>query len=91
MAEVVATIKIMPDSPDVNLEEIKTKVLEKIKELFGDGETRVEEEPIGFGLSALKIIFLMDENKPDTTPIEEAVKGIEGVASAEVVDVRRAL
>ena len=73
------------------LEDIKVKALEEIKKLFGDSETRVEEEAIGFGLSALKIIFVMDESKPDTTPIEEAIKNIEGVISAEVVDVRKAL
>ena len=50
-----------------------------------------EQEPIAFGLKALKITFAMDENKGSTDTLEEDINGIEGVNSVEVVDVRRAI
>ena len=81
----------MPKSPDVNLDKLKEKIKEKIKNFFGETETKEEIEPVAFGLSALKIIFVMDEEKGDTEKLEEEIKNLEEVNSVEVVDVRRAL
>ena len=90
MAKVVVTLKIMPDSPKVNLDVLQKAALKKIKDAIGDTETKVEKEAIGFGLNALKILFVMDENK-NVDVIEESVRKIKGVQSVDVVDVRRAI
>lgn len=90
MAEVVVTLRVMPESPDVDLGELERMVLEKIKDEIGETETKVEREAIGFGLSALKVIFVMDENRK-VDPVEETVSKVEGVQSVDVVDVRRAI
>tara|TARA_Y100000310_G_scaffold218438_1_gene219728 strand:+ start:5919 stop:6194 length:276 start_codon:yes stop_codon:yes gene_type:complete len=90
MANVIVTFKVMPESPEVDLEDLKDKVVVKIEE-FGIKIGKVEEEPIGFGLKALKIIFIMDESEGSTDKIEDGVKKIENVKSVEAVDVRRAL
>ena len=42
-------------------------------------ETKTEQEPIAFGLKALKIIFVMDEAKGSTDELESKIKEIEGV------------
>jgi elongation factor 1-beta len=91
MARVVITLKIMPESPDVNLEELEKKVLESIKKDLGDVETKVEKEEIGFGLNSLKVMFVMEEEKGSADPIADKIGQIEGVSSAEVVDARRAI
>ena len=91
MANVVVTIKIMPESPEVSLSNLKDQIVEKIKNFAGEGDTKVEEESIGFGLSALNIMFILDENKSNTKPLEEDISNIEGVGSVEVTDVRRAI
>ena len=90
MAKVVVTLKIMPESPDVDLDNLQKKVLKKIRDAFGDTETKVEREAIGFGLNALKILFVMDENKKTET-LENSIREIEEVQSVDVVDVRRAI
>lgn len=90
MAEVIVTLKIMPESPDTALDKIKDLAEEHIK-AFGGETGRVEEEPIAFGLKALKMIFVMDEAKGSTDELEKNVSGIEGVVSVEVTDVRRAI
>ncbi len=94
MATAVVTVKVMPTSPEVNLDEIKEKVQALIRE-FTDrndpADQKVEIEPVAFGLKALKIIFTMDEAKGSPDAIEDKVTAIEGVQSFEVVDVRRAI
>ena len=94
MATAVVTVKVMPSSPEVNLDEVKEKVQAVIREFTerdSPEDQKVEVEPVAFGLKALKIIFTMDEAKGSPDAIEEKVKSIEGVQSFEVVDVRRAI
>lgn len=91
MAQMVVTIKVMPVSPEVSLENLKKEIEKKVKAFAGEGEVRFEEEPIGFGLSALNVLFAMDEEKGSTEKLEENLKNIEGVVSAEVVDMRRGI
>jgi len=90
MARVVITLNIMPESPDVDLGEVLSaakKDLEKFKAVF----MRVEEEPVAFGLKALKLTFSVDEKGGDTEPLEEKIKTIEGVQSVEVISASRGL
>ena len=90
MADIIVTLKIMPESAETNLEEIKSKAAEKIK-AFGGEIGKTEIEPVAFGLKALKIYFVMDEAKGSTDPLEKQIQEINGVNSVEVVDVRRAV
>jgi len=81
-------IKIMPTSPDVNLEEIKTKAKKIIEK--GKGEkVAFTEEPIAFGLKAIIASFSQDESE-GLDPIEQELKTIENVNSIQVIDMRRA-
>lgn len=91
MTNAVVTIKVMPESPDVNIEELEKKVKEKITAFAGEGDTKVTIEPVAFGLKSLNIIFVMDESIGSTEPLEKEVDSIEGVNSIEVTDVRRAV
>jgi len=81
-------IKLMPISPDVNLEELKEKAKEIIESSNGM-RTSFEEQPIAFGLKAVIAGFDLDEEN-ELEPIEEALRKIENVNSAEVTDMRRA-
>lgn len=91
MATVVATIKIMPTSPEVELGALESEAIKKIKGFAGEGETKTEIEPIAFGLKAVKITFVMDESLGSPDAVSEQIAELEGVNSAEVIDVRRAL
>jgi elongation factor 1-beta len=87
MGEVVATIKLMPESPDEDLIKIKEKIEKSIPsetELY-----KIEEEPIAFGLVALLIMVVVSDAEGGTEEVEEIMSKIEGVASIEVVDIRR--
>ncbi|MFH1787239.1 MAG: elongation factor 1-beta [archaeon] len=88
MGTALIKIKIMPTSPDVNLEEIKEKTKMVIEENKGE-KCVFEEEPIAFGLKAVIAGFSLDEEY-ELEPIEQSLRQIENVNSAEVSDMRRA-
>ncbi len=88
MGTALITIKLMPVSPDVNLEEIKEKAKALLEEKQGKN-ARFEEQPIAFGLKAVIVYFDIDESI-DLDPIEEELGKIENVNSSQVTDMRRA-
>ena len=90
MADVFITLKIMPAAVDTDLKPIESKAVDEIK-AYGATVTKVEIEPIAFGLSSLNITILMDESKGATDPLEEKLLEIDGVAGVSVIDVRRAI
>jgi elongation factor 1-beta len=81
-------IKIMPLSPETNLEEIKQKAKNIIEGKKGKN-CNFEEELIAFGLKAIIAGFEIDESLP-LEPIEDALKETENINSVEIVDMRRA-
>jgi len=95
MASVIITLKLMPTSPEVDLDKLFDDAVKHINafidEKHKNGEMRKEIEPIGYGLKALKIIFVMDEAQGGTEALEETLAKIADVESVEVTDVRRAL
>jgi len=90
MAQVIVTLKIMPEDPSISLEEIKSKASDIITEFEGKVQSS-NEEPVGFGLKALVIGFSIDEAKGSPDPIAEKIESLEGIKSAQVTMVSRAL
>lgn len=82
-------IKLMPSSPDINLEEVEKKA-GKILEEKEVKNPQFEKQPIAFGLNALIILFAWPEEK-ELEELENDLKKIEDVKSAEVIDIRRAI
>jgi elongation factor 1-beta len=91
MAKAIVSFRVMPESPDVDLKALEELCLIKIKEFAGETETKLEIEPIAFGLKALNFKFVMDENLGSTEPLENSISEIEDVSSMEILDVRRAI
>jgi elongation factor 1-beta len=81
-------IKLMPTSPDVDLEKIKADAQAVIEGEKGQ-HTRFEEEPIAFGLKAVILGFDMPEEQ-ELDPFESKLAKIENVNSVQVIDMRRA-
>ena len=81
-------IKIMPSSPSTDLEEIKEDAKELIEQKGGKN-CKFEEEAIAFGLKALIVSFDINEEE-ELEPIEEGLRNIENINSAQVIDMRRA-
>ena len=81
----------MPESPEDSLSTIEAEAKKKIIDFVGEGEIRVEQVPLAFGLKSLKLIFVMSEDQGSTEPLEDKLASISKVKSVEVTDVRRAL
>jgi len=88
MGTALVKIKIMPTSPEVDLDVIREVAKDIVGKNKGTG-TYFEEQPIAFGLKAVIVGFAIDEND-ELEPIEKALREMEDVSSAEVSDMRRA-
>ncbi|MEA1985178.1 MAG: elongation factor 1-beta [Euryarchaeota archaeon] len=87
MGGVAATIKIMPEGVDTDLEALAGKLegaLPEGTELYG-----VKEEPVAFGLKALMVVVMLGDAEGGTEPVEVAFAAIDGVEGVQVVEVGR--
>ncbi len=82
MGDVAVIIKIMPESPEVDLVALQTLIKEKLP-----GTQDMLVEPIGFGLSSLKVAIVVPDAEGSTEEAEATLRGLEGVESAEIVSV----
>jgi len=80
MGHVEMILKIMPESPDIDLAAMTATIRDQVP------QTRdVKEEPIGFGLSALKVLVVVPDEAGRPDEVEATLKAIEGVESVEVI------
>ena len=87
MAEVLATIKVMPDSPERDLEQLKDAIKAVIPE---DAKLHeIQEEPIAFGLVALNTQVIVDDGEGGTESTEAALNDVEGIESVQVTGIGR--
>ncbi len=84
MGNVMVVFRIMPDGTDTDLEKIKSS-------LVGLDARKTEEEPLAFGLIAIKAYFVVPDAEGGTENLEKSVKAIDGVSEAEIVEVNRML
>jgi len=75
MGMVAAEFKIMPESPEVDLEGIKAEISKMMK--VQDSKI----EPIAFGLNALKILIIVPDKEMED--IEGKLRTIKGVSEVE--------
>jgi len=83
MGEVAITFEIMPDGPEIDLEGIKAKVNEKIGGISKIEQTEIK--PIAFGLKALVMNVVVEDQEGIMDRLEEEIASVEGVQNAKVV------
>jgi elongation factor 1-beta len=81
-------VKIMPSSPDTNLDAIKNSAKE-LMEKEGAKNISFEVRDIAFGLKAVIMKMAWIEEK-DTSIIEDGLAKIDNVSSVMIEDYRRA-
>jgi elongation factor 1-beta len=82
MGSVAVIIRVMPESPEVNLAELKIALKQKLP-----GIQDMQEEPIGFGLKAIKLAAVVNDAGGETDAIEQLLNEIPGVERAEIIEV----
>jgi len=88
MGTALIQLKIMPESPDSDLNEIQKQAEKIIQENQGQNP-QFKTEPVAFGLNSITASFSIDESI-QTDPFETKIKEIPNVSSAEIIDFRRA-
>ncbi len=81
MGEVAVKIKVYPENPD-KLEDVKKEVGELVKVV------KIEEEPIGFGLIAAVVTFVMEDGG-GLDELEEKIAALPNVSQVQVVGMGR--
>jgi elongation factor 1-beta len=82
MGSVAVIARVMPDSPEVDLDQLKKALKEKLP-----GIQEIREEPIGFGLKALKLVAIINDAGGETDAIEKSLSEVAGVERAEIIEV----
>jgi elongation factor 1-beta len=82
MGNVAVIIRIMPESPEVDLEKLKVDLKKKLP-----GIQDIKEEPIGFGLKAIKLAAVVNDAGGQTDAIEQSLSEVPGVERAEIIEV----
>ena len=80
MGMVGLTLHVMPESPEVNMHDLK-KHISEVKHV-----RQVSEKPIGFGLVKLDVLLVFDD-KAGAGDSEDKIRAIHGVGSVESGDV----
>ncbi|MFB6169657.1 MAG: elongation factor 1-beta [Haloarculaceae archaeon] len=87
MGKVAAQLKVMPQSPEVDLDELQDRLEESLPE--GAKINGVERDDVAFGLVALLPTVVVPDEAGGTEAVEEAFAGVEGVESVSVESVGR--
>jgi len=90
MADVILTFKLMGESPEVDMASLK-ETATKICSEFDAEVGKTEEQPIAFGIKALLLYVVRAESKGSADELEKRLGELEGVKSAQVIDVRRTM
>ncbi len=81
MGMVAIILKVMPESPEVDLVALKREIQEKVPSVRD-----IREEPIGFGLKALKVAAIVNDAGGESDAVETEIQKISGVERAEIVE-----
>jgi len=87
MGKVAARVKVMPEGPDVDLDELQERLEHALPE--GAQIKGFERDDVAFGLVALLPTVVVPDDAGGTGAVEESFAGVAGVESVAVEDVGR--
>ncbi|MFW5895950.1 MAG: elongation factor 1-beta [archaeon] len=87
MGDVAAKMKVMPESPEVDLDELEDRLENSLPE--GAEIRGYDRDDVAFGLVALLTTVVVPDDAGGTEAVEEAFRDVEGVESITVESVGR--
>lgn len=87
MGKVAAKIKIMPQSPEIDLDDLQERLEGSLPE--GAKIKGFERDDVAFGLVALFPTVIIPDEAGGTDAVEEAFADVDGVESVDVDTVGR--
>ena len=87
MGKVAARMKVMPQSPEIDLDALQERLENSLPE--GAKISRVDRDDVAFGLVALLPTVIIPDDAGGSDAVEEAFSQVEGVESVKVDQVGR--
>jgi len=87
MGKVAARLKVMPEDPDVDLDDLQAALESSLPE--GAEINGFERDSVAFGLVALLPTVIVPDDAGGTEAVERAFGEVDGVESVSVEDVGR--
>ena len=87
MGKIVIAYKILPSESTVDLEVLKEKIKKQLADIASI--QRFAEEPIAFGLSALKVNMILPEKDGILEETEKRITNLEEVGQIQTLGVTR--
>ena len=87
MGKVAAKMKVMPQSPDVDLDDLQDRLENSLPE--GAKINGIEREEVAFGLVALYPTVIVPDGTGGTEAVEEGFEAVDDVESVTVENVGR--
>ncbi len=87
MGKVAASIKVMPESPEVDLDDLEGRLEQALPE--GARINGFERQEVAFGLVALRPTVIVPDESGGTEAVEESFANLDVVESVDVDDVGR--
>ena len=87
MGKVAAKVKVMPESPEIDLDDLQERLEDSLPE--GAKINGFERDDVAFGLIALLPTVIVPDDAGGTEAVEEAFIDVEGVESVSVENVGR--
>ena len=87
MGKVAAKMKVMPDSPEADLDDLQERLEGSLPE--GAKVNGFEREDVAFGLTALLPTVVIPDGEGGTEVVEEAFSEVDDVESVNVENVGR--
>ncbi len=88
MSGVAATIKVMPADADTDLNALKEAIKAAIP-ASGKLNGEIIEQPIAFGLKALMVTVIVEDDEGGIEPVEDALNALPDAESVSVVNLDR--
>ena len=87
MGDVAVQLKVMPESPEIDLDELEESLRAALPE--GAEINATDTEDVAFGLVALLAAVVVPDEAGGSDAVEEAFADVEGVESVSVENVGR--
>jgi elongation factor 1-beta len=88
MARVAVVLKVYPEDINIDLEELRREIERRLPQDYS--LKAWDEEPIAFGLKALRLLITMPEEiEGGTEPLEQIISQVPGVSQVEVEMIQR--
>jgi len=86
MGKVIITLRVLPESPDVDINYILEEVKKEISRI-GGSYLQHSIKPFAFGINSIEIKFTYPDKEFKEEELIEKINSIQGVSSAEVINV----